>query len=208
MANLINRRQFTIEWGHCDPAGIVFNARFFEFFDWGTWTLFELALGVKPPDLGKAFGIIGIPLVDAGARFLAPAKFGDTVEIASQVSEFRRSSFDVAHRITVGGTVAVEGSETRVWAVRDPADPAKIKSQPIPPEVTARLCDGLTRVAAMHAGSACVAAARPGFLASRPLLSEIPAETKSWRSRHGDRSYRSRLCRRNTRCDAGGRRRG
>ena len=89
MANLINRRQFTIEWGHCDPAGIVFNARFFEFFDWGTWTLFELALGVKPPDLGKAFGIIGIPLVDAGARFLAPAKFGDVVEIASQVSEFR-----------------------------------------------------------------------------------------------------------------------
>ena len=62
MANLINRRQFTIEWGHCDPAGIVFDARFFEFFDWGTWTLFELALGVKPPDLGKAFGIVGIPL--------------------------------------------------------------------------------------------------------------------------------------------------
>ncbi len=73
MATLINRRQFTIEWGHCDPAGIVFNARFFEFFDWGTWTLFEAALGVKPPELGKAFGIIGIPLVDAGARFLAPA---------------------------------------------------------------------------------------------------------------------------------------
>ena len=136
--NFISRRQFNVAWGHCDPAGIVFNARFFEFFDWGTWTLFELALGVKPPDLGKAFGIIGIPLVDAGARFLAPAKFGDTVEIASQVSEFRRSSFDVAHRITVGGTVAVEGSETRVWAVRDPADPAKIKSQPIPPEVTAK----------------------------------------------------------------------
>ena len=44
------------------------------------------------------FGIVGIPLVDAGARFIAPAKFGDVVEIASQVSEFRRSSFDVAHR--------------------------------------------------------------------------------------------------------------
>ena len=73
MTSFVNRRQFMIEWGHCDPAGIVFNARFFEFFDWGTWTLFELALGVKPPDLGKAFGIIGIPLVDAGARFLAPA---------------------------------------------------------------------------------------------------------------------------------------
>ena len=51
MAKFINRRRFTIEWGHCDPAGIVFNSRFFEFFDWGTWMLFEAALGVKPSDL-------------------------------------------------------------------------------------------------------------------------------------------------------------
>jgi 4-hydroxybenzoyl-CoA thioesterase len=138
MANLLSRRQFTIEWGQCDPAGIVFNSRFFEFFDWGTWILFETALGVRPPDLAAAFGIMGLPLVDAGARFIAPARFGDVVELTSQVSEFRRSSFDVAHQLFVRGTLAVEGSETRVWAVRDPADPAKIKSHPIPPEVTAR----------------------------------------------------------------------
>jgi len=138
MPNFISRRQFTIEWGHCDPAGIVFNSRFFEFFDWGTWLLFEAALGVKPPDLASVFGIVGIPLVDAGARFIAPARFGDVVEMASQASEFRRSSFDVAHQLLVGGAIAVEGRETRVWAVRDPSDPSKIKSQPIPPEVTAR----------------------------------------------------------------------
>jgi 4-hydroxybenzoyl-CoA thioesterase len=138
MPSFLNRRQFTIEWGHCDPAGIVFNSRFFEYFDWGTWMLFEAALGVKPHELGATYGIMGIPLVDAGARFLAPARFGDAVELASQVSEFRRSSFDVAHQLYVRGALAVEGSETRVWAVRDTADPTKIKSQPIPPEVTAR----------------------------------------------------------------------
>jgi 4-hydroxybenzoyl-CoA thioesterase len=138
MSNLLTRRQFTIEWGHCDPAGIVFNSRFFEFFDWGTWLLFETALGVKPHELGATFGIVGIPLVDAGARFLAPARFGDVVELTSQVSEFRRSSFDVTHQLYVDGAVAVEGRETRVWAVRDAADPSKIKAQPIPPEVTAR----------------------------------------------------------------------
>ena len=138
MTRFISRRQFTIEWGHCDPAGIVFNSRFFEFFDWGTWLLFEAALGVKPQDLANVFGIVGIPLVDSGARFLAPARFGDVVEITSQVSALRRSSFDVEHRLEVGGTVAVEGRETRVWAVRDPADPARIKAQPIPPEVAVR----------------------------------------------------------------------
>ena len=138
MTNFVTRQQFTIEWGHCDPAGIVFNSRFFEYFDRGTWALFEAALGVRPPDLGRAFGIIGIPLVDASARFIAPARFGDVVELTTQVSEFRRSSFDVAHRLFVGATLAVEGRETRVWATRDKADPSKIKSQPIPAEVMAR----------------------------------------------------------------------
>ena len=30
------RRQLTVEWGLCDPAGIVFNSRFFEYFDAST----------------------------------------------------------------------------------------------------------------------------------------------------------------------------
>jgi len=138
MASFISQRQFAIEWGHCDPAGIVFNSRFFEFFDWGTWTLFEAALGVPPPDLPVAFGIIGIPLVDVSARFIVPARFGDDVELISQIGEFRRSSFDIDHRLLVRGELAVEGRETRVWAVRDAADPSTIRAQPIPSEVIAR----------------------------------------------------------------------
>lgn len=138
MANLITRRQFTIEWSQCDPAGIVFNSRFFEYFDWGTWLLFETALGVRPPDLASAFGIVGLPLVDASARFLAPARFGDVVELTSQVREFRRSSFDVNHRLMIGGELAAEGRESRVWAGRDPVDPSRMKATPIPAEVIAR----------------------------------------------------------------------
>jgi 4-hydroxybenzoyl-CoA thioesterase len=138
VANFVKRRKFTIEWGHCDPAGIVFNSRFFEFFDWSTWGLFEAALGVKPPDFAAAYGIIGIPLVDASARFLAPAQFGDEVEIASEVSEFRRSSFYVSHMLSVRGTIAVEGRETRVWAARDETDHSKLRARPIPSEVIAR----------------------------------------------------------------------
>jgi 4-hydroxybenzoyl-CoA thioesterase len=138
MARFIYRRKFTVEWGHCDPAGIVFNSRFFEFFDWSTWLMFESALGVRPSELGKTFGNIGMPLVDAKARFLVPAKFNDVVEIASEVSEFRRSSFDVQHRLSIDGRLAAEGSETRVWVVQDPDDRLKLKSRPIPAEVIER----------------------------------------------------------------------
>jgi 4-hydroxybenzoyl-CoA thioesterase len=138
MTTLLSRSQFRIEWAHCDPAGIVFNSRFFEFFDWGTWTLFERALGIRPSDLAAAFGIIGLPLVDSGARFLAPVRFGDLVELTSQVTEFRSSRFDVEHRLMVHGALAVEGRETRVWATGDPGDPTRIKPLPVPAEVIAR----------------------------------------------------------------------
>ena len=142
MATFVFRRRLTIEWGHCDPAGIVFNPRFFEFFDTSSWMLFEAALGVKQQEIAPTYGIVGIALVDARANFLKPAKFGDTIEIASQVSEFRRSSFDVEHRLSIGGDTAVEGRETRVWAVRNKDDPDKIAAAAIPQTVIARFAVG------------------------------------------------------------------
>jgi 4-hydroxybenzoyl-CoA thioesterase len=138
MANFVFHRQLTVEWGHCDPAGIVFNSRFFEFFDWSAWLLFEAALGVRPSGLHAAYGIAGIPLVDAQARFLKPAKFNDVVDIASEVGEIRRSSFEVTHRLTIDGELAVEGMETRVWAGRDRNDPERLKGMPIPAAVVER----------------------------------------------------------------------
>jgi len=132
------RRQLTIAWGQCDPAGIVFNSRFFEIFDSNSWQLFEAALGVKPHEIAETFGILGVPLVDVRANFLKPIKFGDVVDSASRVSEFRRSSFDVEHRLSVNGELAVEGSETRVWAARKKDDPEKMGATAIPGDVIAK----------------------------------------------------------------------
>ena len=138
MTSFTNRRQITIEWSQCDPAGIVFNSRFFELFDSSTWLLFQAALGVRPHELATTFDILGIPLVDVRANFLKPIKFGDVVEIASRITEFRRSSFDVAHHFSVDGALAVEGGETRVWAARSKDDPERIGATPIPDGVIAK----------------------------------------------------------------------
>ncbi|MGE0563254.1 MAG: acyl-CoA thioesterase [Pseudolabrys sp.] len=138
MTPFVYRRQVTIEWGQCDPAGMMFNRRFFEIFDTNSWFMFEAALGVKPQHLASHFGILGIPLVDARANFLKAVKFGDVVEVVSSVAEFRRSSFDVAHRMMLGGKDAAEGRETRVWAARDKTNPEKIGAVPIPDDVVAR----------------------------------------------------------------------
>jgi 4-hydroxybenzoyl-CoA thioesterase len=60
------------------------------------------------------------------------------IEIVSRVSEFRRSSFDVEHKLTISGTLAVDGGETRVWAARDKANSKKIGAIAIPADVIAK----------------------------------------------------------------------
>ena len=138
MTSFVSRRQVTVAWGDCDPAGIVFNPRFFEMFDSSSWMLFEAALGIKAQDMAKTFGIVGIALVDAKANFIKPAKFGDTIEIVSRVREFRRSSFDIEHKLSVAGELVVEGTEIRVWAVRDKSDAKRIATAAIPQDVIAK----------------------------------------------------------------------
>jgi 4-hydroxybenzoyl-CoA thioesterase len=133
-----NRRNVRIEWGDCDPLGIVFFPRYFAIFDDSTAYLFEAVLGLKKLEVHDAFAFAGFPLVEARARFLIPSRCGDDVVVESTIHQFRKASFDVVHRLTKSGELAVEGFETRVWVVRDQSDPDKLKSQPIPREVRDR----------------------------------------------------------------------
>lgn len=135
MSSFTHRRTVRIEWGDCDPAGIVFYPRYFAMFDGATQELFRAALGVPKIEWAKAYGIIGFPMVDTRAKFMIPSRYGDDIVIESRIGEFRRSSFDVAHTVHRPEGVAIEATETRVWAGPDPANPARIKGVPIPAEV-------------------------------------------------------------------------
>ena len=136
---LVNTRPVRIEWADCDPAGIVFYPRYFQMFDSSTTALFERALGMRKLKFLKHYDFVGYPMVDTRAKFAIPTRFGDDVMIETTVTELRRSSFDILHRLTLDGALAVEGFETRVWVGRDPADPEGIKAQPIPADVVTKL---------------------------------------------------------------------
>jgi 4-hydroxybenzoyl-CoA thioesterase len=135
---LVNKRIVRITWGDCDPAGIVYYPRYFEMFDESTVALFERALGMTKYQSQKEFDFAGYPMVDTRAKFSIPNRYGDDVEIESTIAEFRRSSFDIQHRMLKNGALSVECSETRVWVGRDPADASKIKAIPIPQAVIDR----------------------------------------------------------------------
>lgn len=134
---LIHRREFRIEWGQCDPAGVVYYPQFFVIFDVSTSRLFERT-GLSGSELRKKYGTIGMPLVDAGATFLKPCFYDDLISAECGVAEWGRSSFTVRHRILKGGALAVEGVEKRIWAKFHP-ERAGIKPEPVPDEIKACL---------------------------------------------------------------------
>ena len=136
---LRNVRTTRIEWCDCDPAGIIFYPRYFEIFDTSTTALIERVLGMNKFAYLKAYDFAGHPVVETRARFRQPTRFGDDISIETKLVECGKSTLKLEHRISKGGTLAVEGFETRVWAKRDAGDPGRIKKQPIPAEVVARL---------------------------------------------------------------------
>jgi 4-hydroxybenzoyl-CoA thioesterase len=134
-----NSRNVRIEWGDCDPAGIVFYPRYFAMFDHSTVLLIEAALGMRKIEMYEAYEFGGHPSVKTRARFLIPTRYGDDVAIETGITDVGRASFSLRHRLTKDGALAVEAAETRVWVVRDPGRPGGFRAQPIPQAVVARL---------------------------------------------------------------------
>ena len=134
-----NTRTVRIEWGDCDPAGIVFHPRYFAMFDHSTTLLIERALGMSKRQMQQAYPFAGCPIVESRARFLKSTRYGDEVMIETQLIAVRRSSFDLTHRLSLDGELAVEAFETRVWVIADPSRGGGFKAQAIPEELAARL---------------------------------------------------------------------
>jgi 4-hydroxybenzoyl-CoA thioesterase len=128
----------TVQWGDCDPAGIVYYPNFFHYFDQATWHLFR-GIGVTLPVMQTRYGAVGVPLVEVQAHFKVPCWPGDTLEIESWVSEWTERTFTISHVVRKDGRVHLEGREVRFWGVRHPEDPARLKAVPVPGDVRGAL---------------------------------------------------------------------
>ena len=127
---LSNTRIMPVEFGHCDPSGIVYNPNYFIWFDLSVHALLA-AGGLSLKGLIADCGIDGIPVVDYKCKFLAPARWGDELTIETSVTALHRCAFDIQHRILNGGALAVECSETRVCTAIDPQQ-KRPKAHPLP----------------------------------------------------------------------------
>lgn len=126
-----------VQFGDCDPAGIVFFPNFSRWMDAASLAFF-MQCGVPPwRELVKTRGIVGTPLLEIHTRFVKAVTYGERISIATHVEEWREKAFIQLHRVTRGDELICEGRETRVFVRRDADDPDRLRAIPVPEDIKA-----------------------------------------------------------------------
>jgi len=129
----VHKLALAVRFGDCDPAGIVYFPRFFDFFHQAMETWFPAHLGFGYDSFVRDRKL-GFPAVHTEADFKRPSRFGETIEIHQRVTRLGRSSIAFAYEVhgpdglrATGRTVCVvmnldERSEGHGTAVEMPAE--------------------------------------------------------------------------------------
>ena len=126
-----------VQFGDCDPAGIVFFPNFSRWMDAASLSFF-MQCGVPPwRDLVKTRGIVGTPLLEINTRFLKTVTYGERITIHTQVEEWRGKVFIQTHKVMRGDDLICEGREVRAFVKRDADDPDRLRAIPVPEDIQA-----------------------------------------------------------------------
>ncbi|TMH37238.1 MAG: acyl-CoA thioesterase [Betaproteobacteria bacterium] len=135
----ITTHSVTVQFGDCDPAGIVFFPNFSRWMDAASLSFF-MQCGVPPwRELVKTRGIVGTPLLEINTKFFKPVTYGETIHITTQVIEWRAKVFVQVHRVTRGDDLICEGREVRAFVKRDADNPDRLRAIAVPEDIRA-LC--------------------------------------------------------------------
>ena len=127
-----------VEFGDCDPAGIVWFPNFFRWIDAASRHFF-IQCGVSPwQETRHSMGLIGTPLVDTQASFVKTASYGDVLQIHTQISEWRNKSFVQTYRVMRGDDEIMRCTEVRIFAADKPG--GGIRAMAVPEEIRGLCC--------------------------------------------------------------------
>jgi 4-hydroxybenzoyl-CoA thioesterase len=126
-----------VQFGDCDPAGIVFFPNFNRWMDEASLAFF-MSCGIPPwRELVKTRGIVGTPLLEINTKFLRTATYGETLQIHTTVEDWANKTFRHRHRVMRGDTLLCEGTEVRAFVIKDPENADRIKAIPVPEDIRA-----------------------------------------------------------------------
>ena len=121
-----------VDWGDCDPAGIVFYPNFYRWMDRGFWLLFG-SRGLTLDVLRERYKALGGPLVDTGATFLQPVQPGEILTVSSLIQHWGTKSFRIEYKFARQTLPIATGFEVRVWGAL--GKDGSVTSRAIPHEV-------------------------------------------------------------------------
>lgn len=105
--------QYPVRFAHCDPAGIAYYPRLFEVCDAAIEDWCAQVLGVPRRVMHLELGL-GMPTVDLHARFIAPCRLGEILDIEIAIGRIGGSSIDLTARVSCGGAPRFEVDYTQV----------------------------------------------------------------------------------------------
>jgi 4-hydroxybenzoyl-CoA thioesterase len=108
---MVHRWSQPITFGDCDPAGIVFYPNFFAWFD-RTFHDWLRTFGGHAT-ICHSLGAIGLGLMEVNAKFRAPLRDGDTLDLKLSIEAWDRKALRLTYEGDVNGKVSVIGSEVR-----------------------------------------------------------------------------------------------
>jgi acyl-CoA thioester hydrolase len=105
-----------VRYAETDAQGVVYHANYLVYFEVGRGA-FLRAVGLDYNAL-EASGHF-IVVVEANARYAAPARYDDELVVTTTVSEVRNRSLSFAYVVKRGETVVAEGRTAHVCVGRD-----------------------------------------------------------------------------------------
>ena len=110
--------ELRVRYGECDPQGIVFNANYLMYFDVAFTELWRAAIGPWQEMVERGVDAV---VAEANARFRAPARFDDVLELRAQVTRLGTTSVTTRIDVMRDGQLLVEGRlqhvcvDARTW---------------------------------------------------------------------------------------------
>ena len=141
----IFRCTFTVRFGECDPAAIVFYPRYVEMLNNAVEEWFEKGLGLPWGQMHRTEHRC-MPIVDLHVRFLRPSRLGEHREFSLALKRLGRSTVELELAADCAGERRLDAQLKLVHSdLRGP------KAVPIPPDLRDRMKPFLHRPETRHA---------------------------------------------------------
>ncbi len=124
------RHRITVRFGACDPVGIVYFPRYFDWYHQTMEAWFDEALGHPYATLLQE---LGLPAVHTEADYKLPVAFGEKVDVELRLGKLGRTSLRLDYRVVgLTGTLHATGSTTCVLIGTRPGTPEHLRPVPVP----------------------------------------------------------------------------